>query len=154
MDSKESTYHIGEVAQLLGISSRTIRYYEELGLLSPSRSEGGFRVYSDHDLQLMKIIVRFKDIGMALEEIRALLGLRNGSASRESLDELRGALLLRRREFEEKIAGLRQCMEQIDDVIEQLARCSRCGQPMEKETCSRCLAERGEDISPLLDPLI
>lgn len=66
-------YKIGELANLLGLSPRTIRYYEEIGLLnSVKRIEGGKRVYTDRDLQRLKFIQRLKHLGLTLSEMHEL----------------------------------------------------------------------------------
>ncbi len=69
-----STYHqIGELANLVGMSPRTIRYYEEIGLLnSIKRIEGGKRVYTDRDIQRLKFIKRLKHLGLTLSEMHEL----------------------------------------------------------------------------------
>jgi len=64
---------IGEIAQKLEMSQRTIRYYEEIGLLnSIKRIEGGRRVYTDMDLRRLKLIKRLKIMGMTLSEMQEL----------------------------------------------------------------------------------
>ena len=64
---------IGEIAQKLDMSQRTIRYYEEIGLLnSIKRIEGGRRVYTDMDLRRLKLIKRLKIMGMTLSEMQEL----------------------------------------------------------------------------------
>jgi DNA-binding transcriptional MerR regulator len=66
-------YQIGELANLLGLSPRTIRYYEEIGLLnSVKRIERGKRVYTDKDLQRLKFIQRLKHLGLPLSEMHEL----------------------------------------------------------------------------------
>jgi DNA-binding transcriptional MerR regulator len=66
-------YQIGELAKLLDLSPRTIRYYEEIGLLnSVKRIEGGKRVYTDKDLQRLRFIQRLKHLGLALSEMLEL----------------------------------------------------------------------------------
>lgn len=67
---------IGEVAERSGLSLRTIRYYEEVGLVVPSaRSQGGFRLYTETDLELLTAIKRMKPLEFQLDEMRELLGL-------------------------------------------------------------------------------
>ena len=67
---------IGQVAENTGLSLRTIRFYEEEGLVVPTaRSEGGFRLYSDDDVARLEVIKRMKPLGFALEEMRELLTL-------------------------------------------------------------------------------
>ena len=66
-------YQIGKMANLLELSPRTIRYYEEIGLLnSVKRIEGGKRVYTDKDFQRLKFITRLKHLGLTLSEMLEL----------------------------------------------------------------------------------
>jgi DNA-binding transcriptional MerR regulator len=66
-------YQIGELANLLELSPRTIRYYEEIGLLnSVKRVEGGKRIYTDRDFQRLKFITRLKHLGLTLSEMLEL----------------------------------------------------------------------------------
>jgi DNA-binding transcriptional MerR regulator len=63
-------YQIGELANTLQLSPRTIRYYEEIGLLnSVKRIEGGKRIYTDRDFQRLKFITRLKHLGLTLSEM-------------------------------------------------------------------------------------
>ena len=67
---------IGEAAERVGLSIRTIRHYEDVGLIMPSaRSEGGFRLYTEPDLDRLRVAKRMKPLGFTLEEMRDLLQL-------------------------------------------------------------------------------
>jgi DNA-binding transcriptional MerR regulator len=67
---------IGEVAERTGLSLRTIRYYEEMGLVRPSaRSTGGFRLYTEADVSRLLLIKRMKPLDFSVEDMRDLLGL-------------------------------------------------------------------------------
>lgn len=67
-------YQIGEVADDVGLSLRTIRYYEEIGLVTPSgRTEGGFRLYTDSDVERLRLVKALKPVGMSLETMTELL---------------------------------------------------------------------------------
>lgn len=67
---------IGEVAEETGLSLRTIRYYEEMGLVTPSaRTSGGFRLYSDADVARLRLIRRMKPLDFSLQEMRDVLAL-------------------------------------------------------------------------------
>jgi MerR family transcriptional regulator, repressor of the yfmOP operon len=69
----EKELSIGELAEKLEMSQRTIRYYEEIGLLnSIKRVEGGRRLYTDMDLRRLKLIKRLKIMGMTLSEMQEL----------------------------------------------------------------------------------
>ncbi len=68
-----STYRIGEVAAQVGLTERTIRYYEERGLLeSVKRLDGGQRVYTDDDVRRLKFILKLKVLGLSLAEMQEL----------------------------------------------------------------------------------
>lgn len=71
--------HIGELAERTGLSLRSIRHYDEVGLLPPSsRSEGGFRVYTEPDYERLSLIMQIKPLGFSLDEIAAILPLIEG----------------------------------------------------------------------------
>jgi len=75
-DNGMKYYKIGHLANLVGVSPRTIRYYEEIGLLnSIRRVEGGKRVYTDHDYQRLQFIKRLKHLGLTLAEMQELENL-------------------------------------------------------------------------------
>ena len=68
-----TSYRIGELAAKVGVTERTIRYYEERGLLeSVKRLDGGQRVYTDDDLRRLKFIQKLKVLGLSLAEMQEL----------------------------------------------------------------------------------
>jgi DNA-binding transcriptional MerR regulator len=76
--------HIGRVADAIGLSLRTIRYYEEIGLVTPSgRTAGGFRLYNDDDVDRLLLIKRMKPLGYPLDEMARLLNLIDALAGSE-----------------------------------------------------------------------
>ncbi|WP_232425190.1 MerR family transcriptional regulator [Pseudofrankia inefficax] len=88
---------IGDVARQVGLSLRTVRFYEEAGLLTPvGRTQGGFRLYDEDALDRLLLIKRMKPLGFTLEEMRSLLAVR---------DELRlpGLTAERRHELRERL---------------------------------------------------
>lgn len=71
-----ASYRIGELAAKVGVTERTIRYYEELGLLdSIKRLDGGTRVYTDDDVRRLKLIRKLKVLGLSLQEMHELEGM-------------------------------------------------------------------------------
>ena len=77
---------IGEIAQRTDLSLRTLRHYDEVGVLRPSgRSDGGFRLYTEEDLDRLLVIRRMKPLGFTLEEMVDVMGhiegLRSGHAA-------------------------------------------------------------------------
>jgi DNA-binding transcriptional MerR regulator len=83
---REPTYRIGEVAEHVGVTPRTIRYYEELGLLDTGsvRAKGSHRLYTDADIARLRELLRLRDLlGLTLEELAEL------SEAEEARAELR-----------------------------------------------------------------
>jgi len=98
----EARYRIGEVAELVGTTARTIRYYEEIGLLPApeSHAKGRHRLYTESDVHRLQEIVRLRDgLGVPLDELRSLLeaeearaALRERWAHTEDADDRREIL--------------------------------------------------------------
>lgn len=81
---------IGEVAKLAGVTTKTVRHYHEIGLLSePERSESGYRLYAANDLLRLQRIRRLRSFGLSLKRIENILGETGGEHSlREALEAL------------------------------------------------------------------
>lgn len=76
MPEDNSVMHIGEVAERVGLSLRTLRHYDEIGLVVASgRSEGGFREYTDADVDRLLLVRRMKPLGFSLEAMIELLAI-------------------------------------------------------------------------------
>lgn len=77
MGRTDEMHQIGEVAAEVGLSLRTIRHYEEIDLVPPSgRTSGGFRLYTDDDIERLRLVKDLKPLGFTLEEMRRVLDLR------------------------------------------------------------------------------
>ncbi|MEV3907415.1 MerR family transcriptional regulator [Streptomyces canus] len=109
---------IGEVATRTELSLRTIRHYEDTGLVTPSaRSPGGFRLYTESDVARLMVIRRMKPLGFTLDEMRALLEATDRLDSGERLPpEEHEELLDRMRGFEQA------AQRRVEDLRTQLAR--------------------------------
>jgi MerR family copper efflux transcriptional regulator len=114
---------IGEVAERAGLSIRTIRHYEEAGLVVPSaRSDGGFRLYTEPDLDRLRVIKRMKPLGFTLEEMRDLLQILDGLATAEGRE--RDALLDRLAMFhtaaQNRVEALREQLATAEGFAQQI----------------------------------
>jgi DNA-binding transcriptional MerR regulator len=99
-------YPIGQFARKASVSVRTVRYYDAVGLLSPSRhTEAGYRLYTDEDLSVLQQILALKFLGFSLEEIRACL-----EAGSRRLDEA----------LSRQKAMMREQRAQIDAIIQAI----------------------------------
>jgi DNA-binding transcriptional MerR regulator len=108
-DNKDLLIQIGNLAGQLGITTRTIRYYEEIGLMGSSRRlEGGARTYSRDDVLRLKFILKLKELGITLKEMQELAD--NFDAHNQSFDtitpKLLGILDLHISKVDEKISRL------------------------------------------------
>jgi len=76
-DARNGVYIISDLATEFDISSRTIRFYEEKGLISPQRTKGNQRIYGKRDRARLKLILRGKRFGYSLDEIAEMIGMTN-----------------------------------------------------------------------------
>ncbi|MEH0020742.1 MAG: MerR family transcriptional regulator [Desulfobacter sp.] len=74
-DKPGQTYTISQIADQLDISTRTIRFYEEKGLIRPDRTKGNQRIYTPRNKARLKLILRGKRFGFSLDEIAEMIGL-------------------------------------------------------------------------------
>ncbi|MGL5908534.1 MAG: MerR family transcriptional regulator [Phycicoccus sp.] len=115
---------MAEVAAEFGVTHRTVRHYEQLGLISPER-RGTARVYHRRDRTRLELILRGKRLGFPLQEIRTIIGLYDAPRGRRSqleyvlaqVDERRADLEQRRRDLDAALAELddlkRRCREDL-----------------------------------------
>ena len=111
------TLRIGELAAQRGLNPKTIRYYEEIGLLpQPERTASGYRLYGSGDLERLRFIGKAKAIGLSLDEVREILDIqRSGRAPCEHvvalLDQKLAAVdhqLRALRDFRRELVGIRE----------------------------------------------
>jgi len=123
MDHDEKEVSIGELARHLDMSQRTIRYYEEIGLLnSIKRIEGGRRVYTDVDLRRLKLIKRLKIMGMTLSEMQELEAMWTFEKSNEKiLKRLLELLNNHLRRLDDRIADLNILRNEIVEYQERIS---------------------------------
>lgn len=151
-------YRIGEIAALSSLSERTIRYYEEQGLIRARRSEGGQRWYTDEDLVYLKRIIELKGLGFSLQEVRRIFELkdadRSGNLRREALlAEYRKKLAADM----EKLEELKKHIDELEWHVHQLEKAEDGFTECPGSLCascqyrSRCTFFRSEGEKPLSD---
>ncbi len=126
MTSDSHPMHIGEVAEATGMSLRTLRHYDEVGLLTPSgRTEGGFRLYSQADVERLLLIRRMKPLGFTLEEMSSLLEIVDQSHAESSAApsaESRARFDAFIADVEQRREKLRTQLDMADEFLERLYR--------------------------------
>jgi len=99
-------YRIGELARICDINSDTLRFYEKNALLTPSsRSESGYRLYTEKDKDTLQFILRAKGVGFTLADIRELLSIEVNKADNACAD-VKVLVDTKRYDVEKKIAEL------------------------------------------------
>ncbi|MBN2050256.1 MAG: MerR family transcriptional regulator [Spirochaetales bacterium] len=108
-------YRIGEVADLAGVTIRTVRYYEELGLLKPQmRKESGHRRYTHRDVVALRRIKELQDFGLSLKDIRDIAKL----TQKDPTGDKRRLILLDR--YQDKLNETTAKMENLQKYIQEL----------------------------------
>ena len=136
----EKTYKRGQLAGLTGLTQRTIRYYDELGLLkTSSRTQGGQRIYSDSDLLYIKRIMELKALSFSLEEIKAIILL---GGDDESGEKRRAVLLENYRRKKEEAEKRKNAIEneigELDWHIMQLESAGNSFKDCPGPLCADC----------------
>lgn len=109
--------NIGDVAERTGLPAKTIRYYEEIGLVRPERRDNGYRAFDPGDLARLAFVGRARALGFGIEACRDLLALAEAD-DRASADVKRvasGHLA----EIDRKIAGLQAMRRSLADLVER-----------------------------------
>lgn len=115
-------YSISELARELDITTRTIRFYEEHGMLAPER-RGQERIYSPRDRVALKLILRGKRLGFSLAECKELIDLyQPDSSNRRQLESFQRKIEERRAQLQQQLLDIQQMQLELD-VAEQ--RCSQ-----------------------------
>ena len=110
-------YTINKLARLAGVSTRTLRYYDEFGLLSPVRmSANGYRIYGQKEVDLLQQILFYRELGVSLEEIKRIIFSKNFDGQ-EALESHLSALLSKRKQLDLLITNVENTIKKIKGEI-------------------------------------
>lgn len=109
--------NISQVAQRSGVPAKTIRYYEEIGLIRPLRSANGYRVFREQDLHKLAFVGRARALGFPIEDCRTLVALYEDD-SRESA-QVKAVAQDHLRAIDDKIAQLQTMRETLADLVQR-----------------------------------
>lgn len=149
----ETALKIGEVARLVSIPAKTLRYYEEIGLLSPAgRTDSGYRLYGWREMEQIEFVRRAKLMGLSLEEIKSLVHAAEDGIPNKVFQRLDGLLESSLEDTERKIEELRAFRKSLLEYRERaseneaLGEC-RCGERGKNEFCG-CLDAVTNGVTP------
>ncbi|WP_281353354.1 MerR family transcriptional regulator [Jiella pacifica] len=117
---EDTTYSIKDMEREFGLTLRTLRYYEERGLVRPVR-RGALRVYSAKDRERLKLITRFKALGFALVEVKEIVELLEAPRGRrKNLHGLRSRLSEQRELLREQCRELEKVLELMEETLTEV----------------------------------
>lgn len=115
------------MAKRAGVSLRTVRYYEEIGLLPPAGlTSGGIRLYGQRDVTRLRFIRRLKTLGMSIEEIKMSLGLEPPQGRRQRVGRTLELLQLQKSRAAEQLAEMSRLQSEVDEALANVTRCLTC----------------------------
>jgi MerR family transcriptional regulator, copper efflux regulator len=124
MNATTGLVQIGEVADKLRVSTRTIKYYEELGLIKPGeRSPGGFRLFREEDVERLKRILKMKGMGFSLTAIREVLAVRDVASDADKvivLNKVIERLEEQEQQVAERIRNMREEVGHAEELLREL----------------------------------
>lgn len=134
---------IGDLARIAGVTTRTVRFYEGLGLIRPvSRSIGGFRLYEKEQADRMRSLLSLKEVGFSLEDIRAYRDLaREGEVAFEVMGRLRGRISQGVAQLRDRIARLSAALADLEHTESTLGSCHGCNRKLYDRVCHPCLKQ-------------
>lgn len=113
---KKDIYRIGDLAREFDVSLRTLRFYEDRGLISPQRS-GSTRLYNNEDRKRLKIIILAKNVGFSLIDIEALLKIYDDQETDQHVDSLTDKFKDQLSRLENQKSELQRSMEELGNAI-------------------------------------
>ena len=136
-----SAISIGKLSKLSGATLRTIRYYTELGLVSPcGKTQGGQALFGEDSLSIMRRIRGMQEAGLSLTDISEVFGAiaKQRTTQKELTLFLRQTVMEKRDCIYKKECELGQLRKELDRVLEKTGRCDTCGGQGEEKDCKGC----------------
>ena len=113
-----TSHTIGRVAELSGVPAKTIRYYEEVGLLSPARrSANGYRAYDERSVHVLRFIHRARGLGFSLKEVEDLLQLWNDKRRKSA--QVKAVAKEHIAAIERKLSELEAMRDTLQDLVDR-----------------------------------
>ncbi len=131
---------IGDLARLAEVTTRTVRFYEDLGLIQPTtRSVGGFRLYEVEQADRLRALLKLKEVGFSLDDIRAYRELANeGANALTVMTRLRERITSGAQQLRDRIGRLQSALEDLERTKETLAACHGCDEKVYDRNCHAC----------------
>ena len=140
VDTEEATLTTGDMARLADSTLRTVRFYEQEGLIAPKRrSGGGRRMFTTTELQKLQLALDLREAGLSLQDIKELFELKSRYASpSEAAEEITAILGGQITAMQEKIAKLRKLREELASMVSVISECQSCDDGSFPRHCGDC----------------
>ena len=142
MAGEAKTLSLREMVKRTGATPRTIRFYEEVGLIHPvGRTQGGHRLYSEHELEKLAFIADLRDAGLSIEEIKELFDLRAAAGSaRAASGEVARKLNEKMEDLRRRMAVLARLRDEFASSVDIFQHnCAECKDTPGQERCQTCV---------------
>lgn len=117
---------IGQVAKSSGVAAKTIRYYEQVGVLpAPRRAVSGYRVYDEPGVERLRFIRRARSLGLPLQELKALMCTLNGEAQPALRPRLRAVVRAQLDAVTNQITELERLRHQLEHILQRMRTAHR-----------------------------
>lgn len=138
----------GDLAKACETTVRTVRFYEEAGVLCPEmRSEGGHRLFGSEELEKLHLVMDLREAGVSLNEIKALFALKRSCASPEAASAALSEVLERHlEEMQRKIATLRRLRDELASTVAIIQECNTCDSTAFPADCGECDVMSREEL--------
>lgn len=148
-------YSTGDLARLTDNTLRTVRHYDELGLLTPlERGEGENRMFGEGQLERLRFISDMRALSFSLASIRDVLACSDGTRAPCDAAAKATAIIDRHLgDVRSKLETLKRLQDTLVRTRETLAHCARCGESWETRHCDRCTVRDPRDMPALVDLL-
>ena len=149
---EQPIYKIGEVAELLNTTPRTLRFYEEEGMLMPFRSNKGTRMYCEDDIARLQVIQQLVLLDIPLRTIQNLATARpeshNGDEASHKVVDLLNKMSL---DVEKKKQGCEETLQQLSIALQLVTQCFGCSNKPTFQGCKNCPVEEQTNQSRLFN---
>jgi len=138
------TMKISAIAKELGTTPRTVRFYEEQGLLHPRRSAKGTRIYDEEDMARFSVLLNFARLGFSIDALSALVGIRSTSQTGdEASHKVASQLQSMDQELEQRARVIEKQREDIQRAQTFLKGCHGCNRQPIRSVCDECTVSAG-----------
>lgn len=148
-ESRKAQWHsTGDLARLCKTTVRTVRFYEESGLLEPlTRSDGGHRMFRGDSPDRLQLIMDLREAGLSLQEVRELFELKAcATDAPAAATKMRAVLEARVANVHEKIAVLRRLRDELGGMLNVLRECQGCDATDFPRACANCDVMKTEEL--------